>query len=109
MSDGFEDGSFLEQYRSALKEAGRLAATEKNLEEERKRTISGLIAESKEAVNRSEHVARSHRDVQALDDQLAEVRLKAADAAAEAKAMETRYEVWRSRLATYRAKLQRPT
>jgi len=106
MSDGFEDGSFLDALRSALKEAGRLAATEKNLEDERKRTISGLIAESKEAVTRAEHVARSHRDVQALDDQLAEVRLKAADAAAEAKALEVRYEVWRTRSASWRAKQQ---
>lgn len=99
-----EDGSFLTEYRAALHEAARLGAQEKNAEEERKRTISGLIAASDEPVARSEHKARSHRDVQAIDDQLAEVRLKAAAAGAEAKYMETRYEVWRTRTASWRAK-----
>ena len=105
MSDSFDDGSFLEEYRVALHSAARLSAQEKNLEDERKRTISGLISASDDPVARAEHAARSHRDVHALDDALAQARLEAAAAQAEAKYMETRYEVWRSRLATYRAKL----
>ena len=104
MADAFDDGSFLDAYRLALHEAGRLAAEEKNLEDERKRTISGLIAASSESVAKAEHAARSNRDVHALDDQLAQVRLVAAAAGAEATYMETRYEVWRTRQATWRAK-----
>jgi hypothetical protein len=100
----FEDSSFVDAFRLALKEAGRLAATEKNLEDERKRMISGLIAGSTESVAKAEHAARSNRDVAALDDAIAQVRLESGAAAAEAKALETRYEIWRTRSASWRAK-----
>lgn len=101
------DGGFLGEFRDALRRSGRLSAELASLEDTRKRTISGFIATSAESAAKAEHAARSHRDVQALDDEIAALRLQAADAAAEAKALEVRYEIWRTRSGNWRMQQER--
>lgn len=100
-------GDFSNEYRAVLRRSEYSAAMLKNLEDRRKRLMARLMDESTLSDKKAENFARCHPTVEDLDDQIADARIEAGEAAAEAAWFGARLDIWRTRQSTYREHLKR--
>lgn len=91
------------ELQEALNFAARLGAQAERLEEERKILFSELFMGSTEkGVDAREHAARADLSYQEKTKQLNDVREQAAVWKSKALALQTRVDVWRTRMASAR-------
>lgn len=95
----------LEELQEALDHAARLGAQAEAMEEARKILFSELfLASTEKGVDAREHAARSDLSYQQATEDLRKVRENAAVWKGKAQALQARIDVWRTRMASARAR-----
>lgn len=98
---------FMHDYEAAMEDAARKKGAAESLDELRKIIFSELVNQSNApSIAKAEHWARDHERYRSKSAEAMNAKTEAHVAEARAKGMSARLDIWRTRNATERAKMQ---
>lgn len=98
---------FIDDYYEAMKVAARLKAAVERAEEHRKIVFSEEVIAADAPISKAEHIARASSTYADAVEELRIASVEYGDAAAKVEYLKTRFEAWRTNMATHRTKLQK--